>query len=245
MADTHSIITPAIMYWGTPVVLVTTENLDGTANIAPISSAWWLSHRCVLGLALASQTAINLLRTKECVLNLPSDDMVEYINRITKTTGTPDVPAFKQALGYEYCKDKFGLSGLTQQPSDLVQAPRITECPVQMESAMISNMELMQDLPDRKGVLLAIEVQVLRTHIRNDLRMAEHANRVDPDRWRPLIMSFQEFYGLAPRVTVASKLATINEENYRILTRLDIVKQPSDSNTIKYTTRSEVMRVVA
>jgi flavin reductase (DIM6/NTAB) family NADH-FMN oxidoreductase RutF len=232
MEDTHSIITPAIMYWGTPVVLVTTENPDGSANIAPISSAWWLSHRCVLGLASSSQTTINLLRTNECVLNLPSDDMASYVNRITKTTGTPEVPAFKQALGYEHCKDKFGLSGLTQQPSQLVRAPRITECPVQMESAMISNMELMQDLPDRKGVLLAVEVQVLRMHIRNDLRMTGHANRVDPDRWRPLIMSFQEFYGLAPRVSVESKLATINEEHYRILTRSDIIKQPGDSDTI-------------
>ncbi|KAF2463691.1 uncharacterized protein BDR25DRAFT_245063 [Lindgomyces ingoldianus] len=224
----HSIITPAIMYWGTPVVLITTKNEDGTANIGPMSSAWWLGHRCVLGLASMSQTTINLLRTSQCVLNLPSDDMVHYINPIAKTTGSPDVPPVKQMLGYDYCNDKFRLSGLTQQASDFVQPPRIAECPVQMEVELMNKMELMQDLPDRKGILLAIEVKVLRTHVRNDLRLAGHANRIDPDCWRPMIMSFQEFYGLASKKVTESNLATIDEEKYRIITRSDVVKQGGD-----------------
>lgn len=232
MVDTHSIITPAIMYWGTPVVLITTENEDGTANIGPISSAWWLGHRCVLGLASVSQTTINLLRNKQCVLNLPSDDMGQYINSIAKTTGTPMMPPMKQTLGYEYCKDKFKRSGLTRQPSDLVRPPRIAECPVQMEAELINSVELMHDLPDRKGALLAIEVKILRTHVRDDLRLVGHANRIDPDRWRPLIMSFQELYGLAPKKSTESKLATIDEEKYRLLTRSDVVKQGGDMDLV-------------
>ncbi|KAF2659524.1 hypothetical protein K491DRAFT_650923 [Lophiostoma macrostomum CBS 122681] len=233
MTETHSIITPAIMYWGTPVVMITTENEDGTANIGLMSSAWWLGHRCILGLLSASQTPINLLRTRTCVLNLASDDMVHYINPITKTTGTPVVPQLKQDLGYEYCSDKFRLSGLTRQASDLVPPPRIAECPVQMEAELTNSMEMMQDLPDRKGALVAIEVKILRTHVRNDLRMAGHANRIDPDRWRPLIMSFQEFYGLAPRKADSSELGTIKEENYRVLTRSDVVKQGGDMDKVK------------
>ncbi|CRG91786.1 putative protein YdfE [Talaromyces islandicus] len=165
----HSIITPAIMYWGTPVVLITTENEDGSSNIAPMSSAWWLGHRCVLGLAASSQTTQNLLRTKHCVLNLPSDDMASFINAIARTTGTPEVPPGKQALGYEYCKDKFKRSGLSPQRSDLVRPSRILECPVQMESELINSTELMQDSLDRKGLVLALEVDVLRTHVRDDL----------------------------------------------------------------------------
>jgi len=212
------------MYWGTPVVLITTENEDGTANIGPMSSAWWLGHRCVLGLATVSQTTINLLRTKQCVLNLPSEDMGPYINAIAKTTGTSVIPAAKQILGYKYCKDKFGRSGLTPHPSDLVRPPRITECPVQMEAELVIGTELMQDVPDLKGFLLAIEVKVVRTHVRNDLRLAGHANRIDPDCWRPMIMSFQELYGLAPKKT-ASTLASIDEERYRALTGSDMVKQ--------------------
>ncbi|KAK7926625.1 hypothetical protein PG985_003623 [Apiospora marii] len=205
----HSVITPAIMYWGTPVVMVTTENEDGTANIAPMSS-----------------TTNNLLRTKQCVLNLPSDSMGPYINAMAKTTGTPVVPPLKQALGYEHCKDKFARSGLTRQPSDLVRPPRIAECPVQMEAEVMGTTELMQDDPDRAGVILAIEVKVVRTHVLNELRLPGHSNRIDPDRWRPMIMSFQELYGLAPKKT-SSKLASIDEEKYRGLTQSDPVA-PAD-----------------
>ena len=44
--------------------------------------------------------------------------------------------------------------------------------------------------------------------------MEGQPNRVDPDKWRPLIMSFQEFYGLGERVH-ASTLGTIPERLYR------------------------------
>lgn len=40
------------------------------------------------------------------------------------------------------------------------------------------------------------------------------ADRIDPDRWRPLVMSFQRFYGLGPEVH-PSRLVTIDEEWYR------------------------------
>jgi hypothetical protein len=36
-------------------------------NLAPMSSAWWLGYRCVLGLANGSRTTQNLQRTGECV----------------------------------------------------------------------------------------------------------------------------------------------------------------------------------
>jgi hypothetical protein len=45
--------------------------------------------------------------------------------------------------------------------------------------------------------------------------MAGHANRIDPDKWYPLIMSFQELYGLGRKKTSESVLAEINEEGYR------------------------------
>ena len=39
-------------------------------------------------------------------------------------------------------------------------------------------------------------------------------HRIDPDKWRPLIMSFQHFYGLGPQVH-ESTLAQIPESMYR------------------------------
>jgi len=68
----HKTIEPSILYFGTPVVLISTINEDGTYNLAPMSSAFWLGWRCMLGLATYSKTPQNMIRTGECVLNLPS-----------------------------------------------------------------------------------------------------------------------------------------------------------------------------
>ena len=38
----HKTIEPSILYFGTPVVLISTLNEDGTSNLAPISSVFWL-----------------------------------------------------------------------------------------------------------------------------------------------------------------------------------------------------------
>jgi hypothetical protein len=40
-------------------------------------------------------------------------------------------------------------------------------------------------------------------------------NRIDPDKWKPLIMSFQRFYGVGDEVH-ESTLAKIPEEVYRM-----------------------------
>ncbi|MGH6968417.1 MAG: flavin reductase family protein [Stellaceae bacterium] len=89
----HRTCEPATLYFGTPVVLISTVNEDGSYNLAPMSSAWWLGWRCLLGLAASSQMPQNMLRTRECVLNLPSVDQVAAVNRLAKTTGTEAVPA--------------------------------------------------------------------------------------------------------------------------------------------------------
>jgi len=52
-------------------------------------------------------------------------------------------------------------------------------------------------------------------HVHPDLLMDGHADRIDPDKWSPLIMSFQKFYGLTPHQVHASRLAEIPERAYR------------------------------
>lgn len=207
------------------MVLITTENEDGSFNIAPMSSAWWLGNRCMLGLATVSHTTRNLLRTKQCVLNLPSDDMRDYVNALARTTGTPNVataePAsglvfFKKMNGYKSVHDKFEHAGLTPQGAECVRPARIAECPAQMEAELVGVHKMFQDLDS--DMTLALEVKVLRTHVHDNIRMAGHRNRIDPDLWRPMIMSFQELYGLGPKKIGASVLAKIPEEGYRPLT---------------------------
>jgi flavin reductase (DIM6/NTAB) family NADH-FMN oxidoreductase RutF len=215
--STHSVISPAIYYWGTPVVLITTINEDNTPNIAPMSSAFCLGNRCMLGLKSDSQTTINLLRTKQCVLNLPSDDMAASINALARTTGSKVVPDFKVSTGYRYEKDKFGAARLTPQESERVAPPRILECPAQMEAEMAGVHEMMSSRAgEAKGFTLAVEVRIVRTHVVDALRLEGHGNRIDPDAWRPMIMSFQRLYGLKSGGLEVLTLAGIEEELYRL-----------------------------
>ena len=110
----HRTIDPAILYFGTPVVLVSSTNEDGSPNLAPMSSAWWLGRSCMLGFGARSQTPANIRRTGECVLNLPSVAEVALVNRLARTTGSNPVPAWKAANGYRHERDKFAVAGLAE-----------------------------------------------------------------------------------------------------------------------------------
>jgi hypothetical protein len=101
-----------------------------------MSSAFWLGWRAMLGLNGRSKTTQNMLRTGECVLNLPSDSLAPAVDRLALTTG---------------------------------------QDPVRAEGT---------------------------------------GDHIDPDAWRPLIRSFQKFYGLGPQVHPLT-LATIPERMYR------------------------------
>ncbi len=204
---------PEILYFGTPVVLISTCNEDGSYNIAPISSVFWLGWRCVIGISAFSKTTENIKRAKSCVVNLPSVNQVSAVNQLALTTGSSSIPEGKKRKGYRYVSDKFKLAGLSPVPSETIAAPRIKECPVQMETSLdavhgIADMDLLQ-----KGKILTMELRVLRIHLEKSILMNGSINRVDPDKWRPLIMSFQKFYGLGAQVH-ESRLATIPEVLY-------------------------------
>jgi flavin reductase (DIM6/NTAB) family NADH-FMN oxidoreductase RutF len=208
-------IEPAILYFGTPVVLIGSTNEDGSFNLAPMSSAWWVGWRCMLGLARSSKTTENMLRTGDCVLNLPSSHLVAAVDALARTTGSNPVPPGKIRRGYRHEKGKFEISGLTALPGETVVAPRAAECPVQIEAKLAHVHEMAREDEIWRGNLLAIEVRVTRVHAHSSIVMEGEPDRIDPDRWRPLIMSFQQFYGLAPEKLQRSELAQIPETLYR------------------------------
>lgn len=216
MIDTHVTIEPSILYLGTPVVLISTLNEDGTANIAPMSSAWWLGWRCMLGLQTASKTPQNMIRTGQCVLNLASPHQAEAVDRLARLTGTKEMPALKQTLGYSYEPRKFEVAGLTPIASQTVDAPRALECPIQLEAVVVAQHGIMDDDPHVAGLISAFEVRITRVHVHPSLVMEGHTNRIDPAKWQPLIMNFQKLYGVDSREIVPSRLADIDEKLYRM-----------------------------
>jgi flavin reductase (DIM6/NTAB) family NADH-FMN oxidoreductase RutF len=184
----HKTIDLKVLYFGTPVVLIGSRNPDGTPNIAPMSSAWWLGQTCMLGLGLSSQTAQNLLREKECVLNLVPSTLVDSVDRLAMTTGASSVPQSKSDMGYRHEPDKFGTAGLTMLQSDLVKAPRILECPIQLEC------EIIDSHPFGRMNAMAFQAAVLTSHVDESL-IIPGTHYVDPIGWDPLMMKFCEFFG--------------------------------------------------
>jgi flavin reductase (DIM6/NTAB) family NADH-FMN oxidoreductase RutF len=83
---TTQVIQPKILYFGTPVVLITSLNEDNTPNLAPMSSAWALGWTVILGLGTSGKTFENLSQRSECVLNFPSDDLWPAIERLAPLT---------------------------------------------------------------------------------------------------------------------------------------------------------------
>lgn len=194
----HRTIEPTILYFGTPVALISTLNADGSPNLAPMSSAWWLGWSCMLGLGQMGQTSDNLIRTRECVINLPSADQVSNVDRLAMTTGKDPVPEKKRGWGYRHEPDKFGVAGFTPMRSETVRAPRVTECPVQMEG-------IVHDVrPFGKNVSANMfEIHIERLHVDDSLLVSGNdaaRPHIDPVKWRPLIMSFCRFFELGGEV---------------------------------------------
>jgi flavin reductase (DIM6/NTAB) family NADH-FMN oxidoreductase RutF len=201
----HKTIEPTILYFGTPVALISTMNRDGTPNVAPMSSAWWLGWTCMLGLGQSGQTSDNLISTRECVINLPSEDLVTHVDRLALTTGKNPVPERKPDWGYRFEPDKFGIAGLTPIESETVTPPRVLECPVQMEGIVHRYSSFGKNVNAN-----AFEIHIVRLHVDEELLLGDGPRpHIDPVRWRPLIMSFCRFFGLGGELH-PSRLAESN-----------------------------------
>jgi flavin reductase (DIM6/NTAB) family NADH-FMN oxidoreductase RutF len=183
-------ITPKILYVGTPVVLASPCNPDLTTNLAPLSSIWALGWTAVLGLTRTGQTLANIERTGECVLNLPSDDLWETVERLAPLTGRNPPADRVTAYGGRFEPDKVGVAGLTTLASECVRPPRIMECPLQLETVV---RRITPHADDQ--LMTTVEARVVRVHAHPDI-MADEDSHVDPRRWRPLIYNFRHYYGL-------------------------------------------------
>lgn len=161
------------------MVLVSTENEDGTFNLAPISSAWALGRTVVLGLGREGQTAHNLGSRPGLVLSLPGPGLWPAVERLAPLTGRDPVPPGKPA-GCRYEPDKFGAAGLTAVPSRSVRPPRVAECPFQMEA------RAERVRPDVSGAFVLVETVVSAVHA--DPRIVvPGTDRIDPAALSPLV----------------------------------------------------------
>ncbi|MBB6485587.1 flavin reductase family protein [Rhizobium lusitanum] len=191
----HIVIKPSVLYVGTPVALITSLNADGTTNISPMSSAWALFDRMVLGLTATSKGRENAMRERQLVLNFPSPDLWPKIEALAPTTGCNPVPAHKEKIGYRFEADKFDVSGFTPQASELVRPLRIAECPIQLEAEVVASHAPGGERPaERQEGFWIIETKAIRVHAHRDI-VIPGTNHIDTSRWSPLLYVFRHYFG--------------------------------------------------
>jgi flavin reductase (DIM6/NTAB) family NADH-FMN oxidoreductase RutF len=187
-------IAPKILYFGNPVALISSLNEDGTPNLAPISSFWALGWTMTLGLLSDTKTLKNLQDQPECVVNIPSPDMWRQVETLAPLTGRDPVPEDKRDR-FRFEKDKFAAGSFTTMPGEMVSAPRVKECPVQLE-AITRSIHVLTGEPriQKLGGGASVEVEILRVHVRRDFIVKDHY--IDPAKWQPLIYNFRHYFGL-------------------------------------------------
>ena len=158
-----------------PIAFVSSLDEHGVRNLAPFSyfTAVSADPPVVLfcpsvrredpqrGLVAHKDTLLNVIATREFVINVVTDALAEKMN-LTSAQVPPEV-------------DEFELAGLTPLPSELVKPPRVAESPVQMECRLRQIIEV-SDRPSGGSVVLG---EVLRFHVREDL--IENF-RIDPEK---------------------------------------------------------------
>ncbi|MER5629041.1 flavin reductase family protein [Streptomyces nitrosporeus] len=188
----HTVIEPSVLYFGTPVALLSTENEDGTFNLAPVSSAWALGHTVVLGLGAEGHTGHNLRTRPGLVINLPGPGLWQAVERLAPLTGCERVPEAKREM-FRFEADKFRAAGLTPVDSGTVRPPRVAECPLQLEARTV------RIRPDDGGDFLIVEARVLRVHADPGI-VVPGTDHVDPGAWSPLLYNFRHYFGLGPEL---------------------------------------------
>ncbi|MET3937828.1 flavin reductase (DIM6/NTAB) family NADH-FMN oxidoreductase RutF [Paenibacillus sp. PvP094] len=192
VTDQHETINPSILYYGTPVLLLSTLNEDGSTNLSPLSSSWALGDCLVLGLGIQGKAYENLKRHPECVVNLPDASMWRAVESLGRYTGTYPVPEEKRQMGYQFCSEKFEVAGLTTQDSLRVKPQRIAECPLQIE-ASVQHIRT----PEHTPFMAVVEVKSLEVHAHK--KLISGLNKINPAKWNPLIYNFRHYYGLGER----------------------------------------------
>ncbi len=187
----HQGIWPSILYFGTPIALVTTLNNDETPNIGPMSSAWALGYVVVMGWESTAHTLTNLAREHECVINLPGPNLANQVEALAPLTGR-NPPAPHKADTFRYEPNKFHAAGLTPTASETVKPPCIAECRLQLE-AKVTAIHEPASRPDGEYFRI-VETHVQRVHACSSI-VKPGANHIDPQQWSPLLYVFRHYFG--------------------------------------------------
>ena len=155
-----------------PIALVSTISKDGINNLSPFSFYnVFGANPPVIGFSPSRRgrdgslkdTYLNLMETKECVVQSVTYDMVEQVSLASTE--------------YEKGIDEFIKSGLTPIDSDLVKPKRVRESPFQMECKLLDMISYGEG-----GASANIAIcEVIKFHVKEDIFVNGliHPNKID------------------------------------------------------------------
>lgn len=162
-----------------PVVLVTTLDDDGIANIITLA---WVGQACsdppCVTIAVRPQRHSHGLITArgEFVVNIPGQDLLEATDICGTVSG-------RRA-------DKFELTGLTAEPASEVGAPLIAECPVNLECRLLHTVPL--------GVHDLFVGEIVAAHA--DDSVLDERDKVDYGRMKPFCYNPDEYWSIGGKI---------------------------------------------
>jgi flavin reductase (DIM6/NTAB) family NADH-FMN oxidoreductase RutF len=162
-----------------PIAFVSTIDEHGTRNLAPFSFFMGCSADppviCFVaayrsGPRPAKDTLTNILATKEFVVNIVSEEFADKMN-LTSADVDPEI-------------DEFSLAGLTPQPSELVQPPRVAESHAQMECRLRQTLPISNQAGASNTVIFG---DVLRFHVDEAVLDEDRSGyKIDPEKLKAI-----------------------------------------------------------
>ena len=140
-----------------PIAFVSTVSHSGEVNLAPYSFFNAVSYKNVVFSSSrnvgnkSKDTLRNIEETGEFVVNIVVDPIAEAMNAT--------------AAEFPEGEDEFGIAGLTHAPSQIVNAPRVAESPVNIECKLDQIVQLGSG-DHEHGLVIG---EILLMHVRDDI----------------------------------------------------------------------------
>jgi flavin reductase (DIM6/NTAB) family NADH-FMN oxidoreductase RutF len=174
--------------------VVSTINANRSPLLSEVVPVVIYGLRLTVNLPRQSTTANNLMRTGECVINLPGAETIAAVERLAQT-GTSINNSFDFSFSRVVACGGVTPAHMTLVPSEVVSALRALECPMQLEARIEGNVDAMADervAPLNKS--LTVGLTILRVHLDTSVVLSD----VHPNAWTPLMARLREAYRTSP-----------------------------------------------
>jgi flavin reductase (DIM6/NTAB) family NADH-FMN oxidoreductase RutF len=174
--------------------VVSTINANRSPLLSEVVPAIIYGLRLTVNLPRQSTTANNLLRTGECVINLPDPKAVAAIERLAETVASIN-KSFDLSFSRVAACGRLTPAHMTLVPCEAISALRALECPIQLEARYERGMNKKANEPTAPLVkYLTFELKILRVHLDSSVVLGD----AHPNMWTPLMTCLREAYRTSP-----------------------------------------------